>query len=285
MALGRFIQADTVVPGAGNPQALNRYAYAVGNPVRYNDPSGHFINIAFAAVGAVSGAVIGAIVSAGPQMVQNVRDGQPLMANIDPEQVAIDAVIGAAAGAVGGLTFGIGLAAGGAVAGAIGVSSASGAAATAIGVGTIAISGAVAGQASRATENVLRNNEITDGLFQPEDMALDAGLSLLLFKGLGGNFNQIVPSDITRAGAYARESIPSSGPRVTRAESTQIQVLGDRYGCHTCGVKQPGGRWGTWVGDHQLPTSRLVIHLKCCTHNVHLTLHRRADTWRMAVRV
>ncbi len=30
-----------MVPGAGNPQALNRYAYAVGNPVRYNDPSGH----------------------------------------------------------------------------------------------------------------------------------------------------------------------------------------------------------------------------------------------------
>ncbi len=40
--LGRFIQADTVVPGAGNPQALNRYAYVVGNPVRYNDPSGHW---------------------------------------------------------------------------------------------------------------------------------------------------------------------------------------------------------------------------------------------------
>ena len=41
-ALGRFIQADTVVPGAGNPQALNRYAYALGNPLRYTDPSGHF---------------------------------------------------------------------------------------------------------------------------------------------------------------------------------------------------------------------------------------------------
>ena len=25
--LGRFISADTIVPGAGNPQALNRYAY------------------------------------------------------------------------------------------------------------------------------------------------------------------------------------------------------------------------------------------------------------------
>ena len=37
-----FIQADTVVPGAGNPQALNRYAYTLGNPLRYTDPSGHY---------------------------------------------------------------------------------------------------------------------------------------------------------------------------------------------------------------------------------------------------
>ncbi len=39
--LGRFIQADTVVPGAGNPQNLNRYSYVNNNPVRYTDPSGH----------------------------------------------------------------------------------------------------------------------------------------------------------------------------------------------------------------------------------------------------
>jgi len=41
-ALGRFAQADTIIPGAGNPQAWDRYAYANNNPVRYNDPSGHY---------------------------------------------------------------------------------------------------------------------------------------------------------------------------------------------------------------------------------------------------
>jgi len=40
-ALGRFVQADTIVPEPGNPQALNRYSYVLNNPLRYTDPSGH----------------------------------------------------------------------------------------------------------------------------------------------------------------------------------------------------------------------------------------------------
>jgi len=40
-ALGRFISADTVVPELGNPQALNRYAYVLNNPLKYTDPTGH----------------------------------------------------------------------------------------------------------------------------------------------------------------------------------------------------------------------------------------------------
>ena len=40
-ALGRFLQADTLVPDPGNPQSLNRYAYVLGNPLRLVDPSGH----------------------------------------------------------------------------------------------------------------------------------------------------------------------------------------------------------------------------------------------------
>jgi hypothetical protein len=31
------------VPSPGNPQSLNRYAYALNNPVKYTDPTGHYI--------------------------------------------------------------------------------------------------------------------------------------------------------------------------------------------------------------------------------------------------
>ncbi len=39
--LGRFTQADTIVPNPANPQTLNRYSYALNNPMRYTDPTGH----------------------------------------------------------------------------------------------------------------------------------------------------------------------------------------------------------------------------------------------------
>lgn len=41
----RFLQPDTIVPSAGDPQTLNRYAYARNNPLKYIDPSGHDVVI------------------------------------------------------------------------------------------------------------------------------------------------------------------------------------------------------------------------------------------------
>ncbi len=41
-SIGRFISADTIVPGPANPQALNRYSYVLNNPLLYTDPTGHF---------------------------------------------------------------------------------------------------------------------------------------------------------------------------------------------------------------------------------------------------
>ena len=41
VSLGRFAQADTIVPGG--VQGMDRYAYANNDPVRYTDPTGHKI--------------------------------------------------------------------------------------------------------------------------------------------------------------------------------------------------------------------------------------------------
>jgi RHS repeat-associated protein len=38
-----FVQPDSIIADPYNPQALNRYAYALNNPVKYTDPSGHYI--------------------------------------------------------------------------------------------------------------------------------------------------------------------------------------------------------------------------------------------------
>ncbi|MCC7352426.1 MAG: RHS repeat-associated core domain-containing protein, partial [Anaerolineae bacterium] len=38
--IGRFLQADTIVPEPGKSQALNRYTYVYNNPLKHTDPGG-----------------------------------------------------------------------------------------------------------------------------------------------------------------------------------------------------------------------------------------------------
>jgi RHS repeat-associated protein len=40
--IAHFVQADTIVPGAGNPAAWDRYAYVMYNPLKYTDPRGYY---------------------------------------------------------------------------------------------------------------------------------------------------------------------------------------------------------------------------------------------------
>ncbi len=44
--IGRFLAADSIVPNVGSSQSLNRYAYVNGNPLKYTDPSGHWLESA-----------------------------------------------------------------------------------------------------------------------------------------------------------------------------------------------------------------------------------------------
>ncbi len=57
--LGRFIQADTFIQFADNTQSYNRYSYVLNNPLRYTDPSGHYIPMVVGIVMAAAGASAG----------------------------------------------------------------------------------------------------------------------------------------------------------------------------------------------------------------------------------
>jgi RHS repeat-associated protein len=166
--LGRFAQADTLVPDPANPQSLNRYAYTLNNPLRYTDPTGHFAWFVAVPVGAL----IGAGVTYGFQVAANIsQNGLNVQAFTQVNWAAVGG--GAVAGAVGVATFGVGTAVLG-----------TGLAGT---VAAGAISGAVAGQAAQATENVLSGQAVTEGLGEPGDIVRDAvigGVSAGVFKGV-----------------------------------------------------------------------------------------------------
>ncbi|MCG7496538.1 type IV secretion protein Rhs [Vibrio sp. Of7-15] len=40
--IGRFLSADAFIQAPDNSQSYNRYSYVINNPMKYNDPSGHF---------------------------------------------------------------------------------------------------------------------------------------------------------------------------------------------------------------------------------------------------
>jgi RHS repeat-associated protein len=59
--IGRFISADTLVPDPAAPQAFNRYAYVLGNPLRYTDPTGHIPIPAIVLLLAMVGTTVGVL--------------------------------------------------------------------------------------------------------------------------------------------------------------------------------------------------------------------------------
>lgn len=54
-AMGRFTSADSTGGGTTDPQTLNRYTYTINNPLKYVDPTGHFIQFSAAERGANTG--------------------------------------------------------------------------------------------------------------------------------------------------------------------------------------------------------------------------------------
>ena len=94
-----------------------------------------------------------------------------------------------------------------------------------------------------------------------------------------------------RPGPFAKESIPAkngASRRFTALERSEINRIGNKYGCHTCGAKTPGTKSGNWILDHQDPNAlnaknkaqRFYPHCLACSQRqggeVRAELARRA---------
>jgi RHS repeat-associated protein len=101
--LGRFTQADTVIPSATDTQAFNRYSYVRNNPVKYTDPTGHswFKKIA----GAFLGALVGVLVTLAVLYSFGVAGGT-IAAMFKAASIGELIFAGAVGGAVGGAVSG-----------------------------------------------------------------------------------------------------------------------------------------------------------------------------------
>ena len=64
-------------------------------------------------------------------------------------------------------------------------------------------------------------------------------------------------TDATVVGKFAGESIParSSARDFTSAERAEMNAVGAKSGCHTCGTTNPGTKSGNFVPDHQPPSA------------------------------
>ncbi len=58
-------------------------------------------------------------------------------------------------------------------------------------------------------------------------------------------------------GPHFVRAAPGRGPytRPTKAERLEVNEIGEEFGCHTCGARNPGSRSGSWFCDHQGPSA------------------------------
>ncbi|MDZ7296309.1 MAG: hypothetical protein ONB14_12920 [candidate division KSB1 bacterium] len=162
------------MPEPGNPQSLNRYSYALNNPLIHIDPDGHFAFVPFLIAGGV-GALVGAGVDLGKQLIVDQKN----IRNVNWAEVG-----GAAAGGlVAGATLGLA---------PVGASI--------IGLGLLGgVGSAAGGQVQALTqaglEELMGNNpqgSIIEeakklGLLDAKTIAVDTGVGMLM-GGLGGKF-------------------------------------------------------------------------------------------------
>ncbi len=188
-ALGRFLQADTIVPDPGNPQSLNRYSYTLNNPLKYTDPSGHCVSLITAAVFGLGMAGLYAWNNQG-----NLNTGDALLA------------------------FGVGAAAGALIGTGIGV-----------GAGASMLAGAGVGIAAGGGVNILTSKENFDAIDFVVDSAVGglngavANVEPISQFGAGGTFARAAFSTIFESAGYAsKELLHDNSPTVSGLSASAL---------------------------------------------------------------
>ena len=225
---GRWLSADTIVPGAGNPQSLNRYTYVNNNPLAYIDPSGH---VAWVPLGAAVGALIGAGIGYGTQVAANLNRGMDLGRALTTDLDAAKIVRGAVTGAV----IGTGV---GAVASLVAAGAATASVATAGTAATTAVTAAVsddggAGEAQAARAVIADTNLIYGRMVQPGEAVITPDTVRELAKygrtALASGFGQIsaeTEPGFAQTQAYIQRFLPAARG-----------LVGDTYGLATAAMK------------------------------------------------
>lgn len=91
-----------------------------------------------------------------------------------------------------------------------------------------------------------------------EELLMDGAIGIVAFRMMGGHFRRVMPSDLTKVGAIARESIPAAGMQYAGDEKRkELARFFRRDGCHHCGTKR-----GPVIGDHMPPNKHVGDILK-----------------------
>lgn len=99
---GRMLSPDNYVQNPGSTQGLNRYTYAMNNPLKYTDPSGEIFIIDDILIGAAIGAVVGVITNG----VNNTMHDQAFFQGAG-KAALWGGIAGALSGGIGGVASGI----------------------------------------------------------------------------------------------------------------------------------------------------------------------------------
>ena len=248
--IGRFLSADSIVPGAGNPQALNRYSYVLGNPMKYVDPTGYDPSGLDAGAGACDSLrcmseLMEACGAEHPCYEINERaNAQRLFWKKERTGTLSENENRVLEGLLSELTI------------------------------FDNIRGIYTGELTR--------DQRVAAMMSASEFAPVAGMAAgkVIANGAADAVEAVAGNTFGRTlkpGPYAKESIPARGPdrNFTMAEKAEINRIGNTYGCHTCGTKDPGTVSGDWVLDHQ-PPNRLNVNqepqqlLPQCLHCMHV---------------